>query len=764
MKKYTKKVYHRSNKFLLKKNDKTKTKTKKLCFIDNEITKICESGKLSNLSDKIINKSNINTLDKYSTHLRDKYKKYRKNTNNMQIRTNYLKDKFKEYSNTNNSTINAIKNNFYDYVNDQWSKETIIDSNPTYYVEVDDFRIVQNKVYYELIDYMKKYIKENPKERKAIAIKNLYKSMIGTSSIKKILQRCKDILIKVEDFITPDTPTDLYDVLAELNRNEIIRWGSPIQWENLPDEKDVTKYISHISFTKLSIYDYLIYIDDPSDNAETIKYKAYIKHNYFKCINETFKVCLGKQEHGYNPQDIWDVELELLDAMGCNSIKNDNPDYYNVVTADEMEKKYGFEWNEFAKKLGYKETPKKIIVSSLNSLKCTVKLLKEKWNTQKWKTYWLYIHYRQLIRFEPKYNHIHFEFFNRILQGQPVEMPNDIYPIFALSMCFNTFLTEQYVKYNFNPIYVTYIQNLGDDLKKIFISKIHNNEWLSPSTKKTALDKLQKLKLIVGTPGKMRYDPIIDYVDDDSWHNLRMLAKWKHEQCIKLEGKSVIDIPEIDWQEFKLVGTQAYMVNAYYRPTSNSIYVPMAYLQPPFIDLKNHGIEYNLAFMGYTIGHELSHSLDDNGSKFDADGNLNNWWTDHDRKIFKSKIRDVVKQYETFAARDGIKFDAEIGVGEDLADISGMALVVEYLRDHMIINNDIDIVKRNTLEQLYTYIAIQGKQKIFKKAINAQLKINPHPLEKYRVNCPLARFQLFRSMYGIKKGDGMWWHNTDIIW
>ena len=766
MKKYTKKVYHRSNKFLLKKNDKTKTKTKtkKLCFIDNEITKICESGKLSNLSDKIINKSNINTLDKYATRLRNKYKKYRKNTNNMQIRTNYLKDKFKEYSNTNNSTINAIKNNFYDYVNDQWSKETIIDSNPTYYVEVDDFRIVQNKVYYELIDYMKKYIKENPKEKKAIAIKNLYKSMIGTSSIKKILQRCKDILIEVEDFIKPDTPTDLYDVLAELNRNEIIRWGSPIQWENLPDEKDVTKYISHISFAKLSIYDYLIYIDDPSDNAETIKYKAYIKHNYFKCINETFKVCLGKQDHGYNPQDIWDVELELLDAMGCNSIKNDNPDYYNVVTADEMEKKYGFEWNEFAKKLGYKETPKKIIVSSLNSLKCTVKLLKEKWNTQKWKTYWLYIHYRQLIRFEPKYNHIHFEFFNRILQGQPVEMPNDIYPIFALSMCFNTFLTEQYVKYNFNPIYVTYIQNLGDDLKKIFISKIHNNEWLSPSTKKTALDKLQKLKLIVGTPGKMRYDPIIDYVDDDSWHNLRMLAKWKHEQSIKLEGKSVIDIPEIDWQEFKLVGTQAYMVNAYYRPTSNSIYVPMAYLQPPFIDLKNHGIEYNLAFMGYTIGHELSHSLDDNGSKFDADGNLNNWWTDHDRKIFKSKIRDVVKQYETFAARDGIKFDAEIGVGEDLADISGMALVVEYLRDHMIINNDIDIVKRNTLEQLYTYIAIQGKQKIFKKAITAQLKINPHPLEKYRVNCPLARFPLFRSMYGIKKGDGMWWHNTDIIW
>jgi predicted metalloendopeptidase len=103
-------------------------------------------------------------------------------------------------------------------------------------------------------------------------------------------------------------------------------------------------------------------------------------------------------------------------------------------------------------------------------------------------------------------------------------------------------------------------------------------------------------------------------------------------------------------------------------------------------------------------------------------------------------------------------------VGEDLADISGMALVIEYLRDFMIVNNYIDIVKRNSLEEMYVYIAIQGKQKIFKKAVKAQLKINPHPLEKYRVNCPLARLVVFKAMYDIKKGDGMWWHNSDTIW
>ena len=245
---------------------------------------------------------------------------------------------------------------------------------------------------------------------------------------------------------------------------------------------------------------------------------------------------------------------------------------------------------------------------------------------------------------------------------------------------------------------------------------------------------------------------------------MRLLLKWKHKQFVKLEGKNIIDIPEIDWQNFKLVGTQNYMVNAYYRPTSNSIYVPGAYLQPPFIDLKERGMEYNLVFIGYTIGHELSHSLDDMGSNYDENGNLNNWWTDEDRKKFKLKIKDVVNQYETFAKRDGIKFDAALGVGEDLADISGLSLVEEYLIEFNKSNDLYYRIMKLSLEQFYMQVALQGRQKIYKSAIKAQLKMNPHPLEKYRCNCPLARLELFKTIFNIKKGDGMWWHNNDTIW
>ena len=130
-----------------------------------------------------------------------------------------------------------------------------------------------------------------------------------------------------------------------------------------------------------------------------------------------------------------------------------------------------------------------------------------------------------------------------------------------------------------------------------------------------------------------------------------------------------------------------------------------------------------------------------------------------------SKIQsDVIKQYEEFAARDGITFDASIGVGEDLADISGMAICDEYLENFQNNNKDLIPIKYLSFEVFYVYFAFQQKQVIGKKALSAQLKTNPHPLDKYRCNVPLSRSQIFRALYNVKKGDGMWWHNTNTIW
>ena len=678
-------------------------------------------------------------------------------------RLNYIKELKNTLRTSHMINIKDIKDDFYNYINVDWLSRTEkeLEKEKKFYVQVDDFRIVQEKVYYELVGYIKKYIKENPNKLKAKEIFNVYNSFYNANK-RKGLENAQYLKSEIENIIKNHS---IVTLLAYINKDETVSWQCPIVWSVIPDEKNVKKYISHLGLPQLGIYDYMIYIDDPSDDDERIKYKKKTKKKYLEFIKQTFKIMLPNEHNEYNPEDVWNVEVEMLNAMGCRKFKNDNEDFYNIVTKDELENKYGFDWTYFSRELGYKNVPGKIVLSSLNSVSCIMKLLTEKWKNPEWKTYWLFIFYKMFIRFQWDWSETYFNFYEKYLQGKPVRFPRDIYPIFITSFCFNTFLTNQYVENNYNEQVNTYVTNMVNDYKKIFISRIKYNNWLSSSTKIAALKKLKNIKTNIGYPKNLRKDPLLNYKHDNPWENIRKLAYWRHKELLNLEGCDVgVDIPTIDWSEFKFIGSQAYVVNAYYTPTSNSIYLPLAYLQKPFIDLDERGIEYNLAYIGQTIGHELSHCLDDMGSKFDYEGNLKNWWTDRDRKRFNAKIKDVIKQYEEFSLRDGIKYDASIGVGENLADISGLSLSEEYLLIFQESNNNIDIIKKISLDAFYVYCAIQSRQKVYSNAIDAQLKTNPHPLEKYRCNCPLSRLELFREIYNIKKGDGMWWHNTDTIW
>jgi predicted metalloendopeptidase len=629
-----------------------------------------------------------------------------------------------------------------------------------FYTQIDSFRLVQEKVYYELMDIVKEYVSKN-KSKKATEINNVYKSMLnlyGNTAEK----HAKNIIIEIDELISKG---NLINLLAHFNKNEIVSWGSPLVWSVGPDEKNSKIYRCSIGAPILSAYDYKIYIEDTEDDQDTKKYKKIFKSRFLKYIKTIFDEVIGKN-HGLNPQDVWDVEYDMLIAMGCDKVKHESKEYYNIVKTKDSLSKYGFDWKEFSKNIGYDKTPDFFICSSLNYLKCIMETLNENdnWKSNKWRTYYIYMYLRQVIRFHNKWRPICFDFVNKFVTGQQSMWPNDIYPIFGLSICFNTFLTNEYVERNKKDAYIDYVQNMANDLLTVFKRIIGRNTWLSPSTKKYALLKLKYIKLVIGSPKILREDPLLDYKSDDAWGNLAKISSWRVQKYISLEGKPIIDIPTIDWINFKLTGTQAYIVNAYYTPTLNTIYVPLGYLQDPFIDLNERGLEYNLAHIGYTLGHEMSHSLDDTGSKYDYEGNLKNWWTPRDRKIFDMKVKDVVKQYETFAAYDGIKMDASLSTGENLADISGLAICEEYLRNFQLKNKDATPISSLNFQEFYVYIAIQNRQKIYDKAIKAQLLTNPHPMNKYRTNCPLSRLKVFKSIYNIQKGDKMYWSSTDTIW
>ena len=388
------------------------------------------------------------------------------------------------------------------------------------------------------------------------------------------------------------------------------------------------------------------------------------------------------------------------------------------------------------------------------------------WDSTKWRTYWIYILLRRLIRITRKWETVPFSFSGKFERGQTgINKTDAVSASLYMSVPFNTFLTNEYVDKYGNPEAIEYVRLFCNDLKLVYRRIIQRNQWMSPNTRKAALNKLDHFAFIIGKPDNLRQDPELDYGNKSLYENMMKINNWRFNNFLKLEGKPVVDIPMMDWTQYpvKMSGSQAYIVNASYTPSKNKIYINLGYIQKPFVDLDERGIEYNLAHLGFTIGHEMSHGFDDWGSQYDETGKLHDWWTAEDKKKFKAIQNDVIKQYEDFAARDGIKFDASIGVGEDMADISGLAIVTEFLRDFQENNKDLVPISYLSFQILFTYYAFQQKQKVDKKALSAQLKTNPHPLDKYRCNIPLSRNTLFKAIYDVKKGDGMWWHDTDTV-
>jgi endothelin-converting enzyme/putative endopeptidase len=652
------------------------------------------------------------------------------------------------------------QDDFYSYINERWLKSFKPELNQNYIVQFDDFRLIQDKVYRDLLEIINKYVRthNNSKTPFDISFHNFYKSTTKKYNKKEFFIKHTKKLENIIDSLI--NKNNMWDLLAYINRNEVINWGSPLIWTLNPDDKEPSIFRSYIGGPTLSLIDMNVYFDPTNDKNR--KYKA----KYLKNINEIFEFFYGKN-HSFNVEDIFNVEAKIANAFSCNVLnKKDDLTTYHKITSKEALERFNFNWVEYSKALGFKTTPDFFITSDLNYLLCIVHLLLKEWNTSEWRTYWIYIYMRMIIRFHKDGYEIYFKFHGNYEKGMLNKTPFDIYKIFSLGYAFNTFLSKEYIKTYKNEAIIEYVKTMAEDLKKVFIRIVNRNTWLQPKTKERALQKLHKLKLQIGSPNKLLPDPILNYIDDDILENLKLISEWRHYKAVSLEGKHVENFPVLDWSQLppKFISTQSYVVNASYTPSSNSIYIPLGYLQKPFIDLDERGIEYNLAHIGFTLSHEMSHALDDWGSQYDEYGRLNNWWTPTDQKRFKKIQEDVVKQYETFALYDGIKFDAWPSIGEDLADISGLTICREYLRDFQIKNKDILPIKDLSFKMFFTFFAFQQKQKISKQAISAQLKTNPHPLDKYRCNVPLSRLTMFRTIYNVKKGDKMWWHSTNKIW
>jgi predicted metalloendopeptidase len=678
---------------------------------------------------------------------------------NEQLKKKFVKTLLTPYSNTKY----LPENDFYTYVNNLWLEKTNLSKNQEYLSQIDNYRIVQENVYKQVQTIILDYTKNN-NNKLSKELRNFYLSAINFNPISSSKKIAKEVTEYIDNL--RKDKNNLSKLMGSINRNHIVNCYAIFKWTLKPDKKEPTKFRVYLLTHQFPLLNLSILNGDQNDPI--IKEQIKQQNIYLKSIFDTI---LGPNNN-INIHDILKIEGKILKAKNCNVVTEGNYIYNRVTRKDAIEK-YGFNWDEYSKQIGFETPPEFFIIDNLNYLKCVMKLLQEEWNTEEWRPFWLLIYYRIIVRFTKKWRDIYFNYYGKFQKGLKGSWYNNdaINSSLLVSYPFGHFLSKMYtLKYN-KPTNVEFVKMIAKDLKLVFIRILKRNSWLTPKTKNYAIHKIEKLQFHIAeeetTQEKTHFkDILLDFKANEFFNNITSVTLARNKLFIDLEGKPSFDITHLDWLQYPvaIAGPCSYIVNAYYYPIKNSIYIPLGYIQSPFIDLDNKGFEYNLANIGFTIAHELSHALDVIGGNYGINGELKDWWSETDKKKYQSIQDDVLNQYNTFAKRDGIKYNSELSLPEDLADISGLAICEEYLRDYQTKNEIIAPVKYMRFREFYAYFAYQMRQKIPKSALETQLLTNPHPPDVYRTNVPLSRSEVFRATYNVKRGDGMWWHNTNTIW
>ncbi len=287
---------------------------------------------------------------------------------------------------------------------------------------------------------------------------------------------------------------------------------------------------------------------------------------------------------------------------------------------------------------------------------------------------------------------------------------------------------------------------LGQDIQSV--------TWMSPATKQKALVKLHAITDKIGYPDKwINYSSIVIKRDDAMGNSNRAAAFEEHRELNKI-GKPV------DRAEWEMTPPT---VNAYYDPTLNSINFPAGILQPPFYDIKMDEA-INFGGIGMVIGHELTHGFDDEGRQFDAQGNLNDWWTPEDGKRFDQREACIVQEYSSFQPEPGLHLNGKLTLGENTADNGGARLALMALLAAIAGHPQPSVAGLSTEQQYFLSFGQVWCANERPEAVRLQVQTDPHSPPEFRVNGVLRNMPEFQKAFSCKAGQPMVSANACRVW
>jgi putative endopeptidase len=468
---------------------------------------------------------------------------------------------------------------------------------------------------------------------------------------------------------------------------------------------------------------------------------AYVQHvtNMFKLAgdDETTAATEAKK--------VMDIETSLAKASMTNVERRDPEHVYHKMTLAQLkELTPHFAWTEFFTEVGAPPVSDmnvgqpeffKVVDASLTSVPLA-----------DWKIYlrWHLIH-DAAPGLSSKFVDENFDFYGKTLVGTKELLPRWRRCVQATDATLGEALGQYYVKENFPPEAKAKAVAMVKNLMAALRDDLATLDWMSPETRKQAAVKLDAIAIKIGYPDKWR-----DYSSlkvDRGPYALNVVRGGEFEVAREL-AKIGKPVDRTEW------GMTPPTVNAYYNPSMNEIVFPAGILQPPFYDA-NRDDAMNYGGIGVVIGHEMTHGFDDQGAKFDAQGNLKNWWTPEDLANFKARGDCIAKQFDEFEVEPGLHENGKLVEGESIADLGGLTISYAAM-EKSFGGKPPEKIDGFTPEQRYFISFAQ----IWAGSVRPEfgrlmVATNPHPLGPYRTKGPVSNMPAFAKAFGCKAGSPM---------
>jgi len=628
---------------------------------------------------------------------------------------------------------------FFRFVNGTWYDKTEIPADKTRWGSFDELRQNTDKDALLILKGAIADKKLNKKSDQAKAV-NLYTTYMDTIARNKTgITPLKPVLAKINAI---KSINDVNKLLIEMEpQGGLGFFGAGVG----PDAKNSKRNVVYIGLGSLGLPDRDYYVSEDKDSKE--KREKYVLH----VARMLQFLGVSADDAKLQADKVLALETEMARPRLDRVERRDRRKTYNPMTVADLQKiTPSVNWDIYLKEIGIGKIDS-LIVSQPKYMTALDGIFKAN-NVEDWKAYlrWTLINKSTGV-LTSDIETANWEFYSKTLTGALKQRPREERALQVVNGNVGEALGKLYVEKKFPAEAKAKAKAMIENVFLAFENRINNLSWMTPETRKGAIEKLRKSAVKIGYPDKWKDYSKLEIVakenGGDYYSNMKNITRWAYAENLA-DLKKPVD--KTRW------GMSPQTVNAYYNPSYNEIVFPAAILQPPFYDYKaDEAVNYG--GIGAVIGHEISHGFDDSGSRYNADGNLVNWWTEDDLKQFTGLGDAFAAQYSALEPLPGTHVDGKFTLGENIGDLGGVNAAYDGLQLFLKKNGNPGLIDEFTPEQrFFISWGTIWRSKMRDEAIKNQVKTDPHSPGMYRAYVPLTNVDAFYQAFDIKEGDKLY--------